>query len=97
MNNRFNEFQFASYAAARRNGFAQALWNTKGAAIALAFLAMLLPACSTKTAEQVGGPTAKTNVTTEEVADKTNALNLYFQQTIKLLDSKCTEYFLVWS
>ena len=74
MNNRFNEFQFASYAAARRNGFAQALWNTKGAAIALAFLAMLLPACSTNTAEQVGGPTAKTNVTTEEVADKTNAL-----------------------
>jgi len=74
MNNRFNEFQFASYAAARRNGFAQALWKTKGAAIALAFLAMLLPACSTKTAEQVGGPTAKTNVTTEEVADKTNAL-----------------------
>jgi hypothetical protein len=74
MNNRFNEFQVASYAAARRNGFAQALWNTKGAAIALAFLAMLLPACSTKTAEQVGDPTAKTNVTTEEVADKTNAL-----------------------
>ena len=74
MNNRFNEFQVASYAAARRNGFAQALWNTKGAAIALAFLAMLLPACSTNTAEQVGGPTAKTNVTTEEVADKTNAL-----------------------
>ncbi|HBB34208.1 MAG TPA: hypothetical protein DDZ80_24610 [Cyanobacteria bacterium UBA8803] len=48
--------------------------NPKGAAIALAFLAMLLPACTTNTTEKVGGSTAKTNVSTEEVADKTNAL-----------------------
>jgi hypothetical protein len=74
MNNRFNEVRVANYACVCRDDSAQALWNTKGAAIALAFLAMLLPACSTNTAEQVGGPTAKTNVTTEEVADKTNAL-----------------------
>jgi hypothetical protein len=74
MNNRFNEIQVASYASVRRDSFTQAPWNTKGAAIALAFLAMLLPACTTNTSEKVGGPTAKTNVTTEEVADRTNAL-----------------------
>ncbi len=74
MNNRFNEVQVASYASTRRDDLTQAPWNTKGAAIALAFLAMLLPACTTNTSEKVGGPTAKTNVTTEEVADRTNAL-----------------------
>ena len=74
MNNRFNEVQVASYESVRRDGFTQAPWNTKGAAIALAFLAMLLPACTTNTSEKVGDPTAKTNVSTEEVADKTNAL-----------------------
>lgn len=74
MNNRFNEVQVATYASVHHDSFTQALWKTKGAAIALAFLAMLLPACSTNTTEQVGGPTAKRNVTTEEVADKTNAL-----------------------
>ena len=73
MNNRFNKVRVASYAGVHRDD-TKALWNPKGAAIALAFLAMLLPACSTNTAEKVGGPTAKTNVTTEEVADKTNAL-----------------------
>ncbi len=73
MNNRFNEVQVASYAYVHRNN-AKALWNPKGAAIALAFLAMLLPACTTNTAERVGGPTAKTNVSTEEVANRTNAL-----------------------
>jgi len=74
MNNRFNEVQVASYASVRRDDLTQAPWNTKGAAFALALLAMLLPACSTNTAEKVGGPTARTNVSTEEVADKTNAL-----------------------
>lgn len=74
MKNRFNEVQVATYASACRDGFAQAPWNTKASAIALAFLAMLLPACTTNNAEKVGGPTAKTNVTTEEVANKTNAL-----------------------
>lgn len=73
MNNKFSEVRVASYASVHCNDSAQALWNTKGAAIALAFLAMLLPACTTNN-EQVGGPTAQTNVTTEEVADKTNAL-----------------------
>jgi hypothetical protein len=74
MNNKFSEVRVANYACDCGDNSAQALWNTQGAAIALAFLAMLLPACSTNTAEQVGGPTAQTNVTTEEVADKTNAL-----------------------
>jgi hypothetical protein len=74
MNNRFNEVQVASYASARRDDLTQAPWNTKGAALALALLAMLLPACTTNNPEKVGGPTAKTNVTTEEVADRTNAL-----------------------
>ena len=74
MNNRFNEVQVASYASARRDDLTQAPWNTKGAALAPALLAMLLPACTTNNPEKVGGPTAKTNVTTEEVADRTNAL-----------------------
>ena len=74
MNHRFNEVQVASYPSIRHDSFTQAPWNTKGAAFALAFLAMLLPACTTNNSEKVGGPTAKTNVTTEEVADKTNAL-----------------------
>lgn len=74
MNNKFSEVRVTSYTSIHRNDFVQALWNTKGAAIALAFLAMFLPACSTQTAEQVGGPTAQTNVSTEEIADKTNAL-----------------------
>lgn len=73
MNNKFSEVRVASYTSVHRNDFVQAWWNTKGAAIALAFLAMFLPACTTNN-EQVGGPTAQTNVTTEEVADKTNAL-----------------------
>lgn len=72
MNNRFNEVRVASYASVRRNGLAQALWNTKGTAIALAFFAMFLPACGTD--QKVGGPTAQTNVETEEVAEETNKL-----------------------
>lgn len=74
MNNRFNEVQVASYASVRRDDLTQAPGNIKGAALALALLAMLLPACTTNNPEKVGGPTAKTNVTTEEVADRTNAL-----------------------
>lgn len=74
MKNRFNEVQVASYASVQQDCFAQTPWNTKGAAIALALLAMLLPACTTNNSEKVGGPTAKTNVSTEEVANKTNAL-----------------------
>ncbi|MBD1835338.1 hypothetical protein H6F61_22290 [Cyanobacteria bacterium FACHB-472] len=73
MKNRFNEVRVASYASVRRNGFAQALSNTKGTAIGLAFLALLLPACTT-TDPNAGGPTAQTNVTTEEVAEETNEL-----------------------
>lgn len=73
MNNRISEVRVASYAYVRRDE-TKALWNPKGAAIALAFFAILLPACTTNTTEKVGGPTAKTNVTTEQVADKTNAL-----------------------
>ncbi|HEY9668229.1 MAG TPA: hypothetical protein V6C91_15565 [Coleofasciculaceae cyanobacterium] len=72
MNNRFNEVRVASYASVRRNGFAQALWNTKGTVITLAFFAMFLPACTTD--QKVGGPTAQTNVETEEVAEETNKL-----------------------
>ncbi|HBB35709.1 MAG TPA: hypothetical protein DDZ80_30815 [Cyanobacteria bacterium UBA8803] len=40
----------------------------------LTFLATILGACSVNNPEQVGGPTARTNVTTEEVAERTNAL-----------------------
>lgn len=61
MNNRRSEVRVATYADVRRDGFAQALGNTKGAAIALALFAMLLPACTTN-APNAGGPTALTNV-----------------------------------
>jgi|GEM_PF-616135 len=74
MNHRFNEVQVASYPSVHRDSLTKESWSTKGAAFALAFLAMLLPACTTNNSEKVGGPTAQTNVTTEEVADKTNAL-----------------------
>ena len=73
MNKRISEVRVASYASVCGDS-AKTLLNPKGAAIALAFFAMLLPACTTNTTEKVGGPTAKTNVSTEEVADKTNAL-----------------------
>jgi hypothetical protein len=73
MNNRFNEVRVDSYAYVRRNSFTQALWNTKGTAIALAFLAMFLPACATND-PNAGGPTAQSNVSTEEVAEETNEL-----------------------
>ncbi len=73
MNNRTTEVQVATYAHVCRGNSAQALWNTKGAAIALAFLAMFLPACATKD-PNAGGPTAQSNVSTEEVAEETNEL-----------------------
>lgn len=71
MNKRFNEVRVASYASVRRDSFAQTPWNSKGVAIALAFFALFLPACAE---ENVGGPTAQTNVETEEVAEETNQL-----------------------
>ncbi|MEW5859922.1 MAG: hypothetical protein AB1861_21470 [Cyanobacteriota bacterium] len=74
MINRPSEVRVASYAGVRRGNFRQAFCRPQGAAIALAILALLLPACTTNNQEKVGGPTANTNVSTEEVADKTNAL-----------------------
>ncbi|MBD2744937.1 hypothetical protein [Coleofasciculus sp. FACHB-1120] len=74
MINRPSEVQVASYASAQSGNSAQALCRPKGAAIALAILAFLLPACTSNNPEKVGGPTANTNVSTEEVANKTNAL-----------------------
>ena len=74
MINRHSEVRVASYAGVRRGDFRQAFCRPQGAALALAILALLLPACTTNNPEQVGGPTANTNVSTEEVADRTNAL-----------------------
>ncbi len=73
MNNRFSKVRVASYACVQRDDFAQASWHTKGAAIALAFFALLLPACTTND-PNAGGPTAQSNVSTEEVAEETNEL-----------------------
>ncbi|MGC1394154.1 MAG: hypothetical protein WA828_07715 [Coleofasciculaceae cyanobacterium] len=81
MSNQFNKIQVATYADVSENG---TVWNIKAAAISLAFLTMLLSACTTNnTADPtvqtnvsptVGATTAQTNVSTEEVANKTNAL-----------------------
>ncbi len=73
MNNRPTEVRAATYAHVCHDSFAQSLWHPKGAAIALAFLAMFLPACATND-PNAGGSTAKTNVSTEEVAEETNEL-----------------------
>lgn len=73
MINRSTNTQVASYASVQSGNFTQALWNTKGAAIGLALVGMLFAGC-TANQEEVAGPTGKTNVTTEEVADKTNQL-----------------------
>lgn len=47
-------------------------WNTNGAAIALALFATFLSACTAD--PNAGGPTAESNVETEEVAEETNEL-----------------------
>jgi hypothetical protein len=73
MNDRFSKVPVASYAGVQRDDSAQMSWHTKGAAIALAFFALLLPACSTND-PNAGGPTAQSNVSTEEVAEETNEL-----------------------
>ncbi|HEY9780328.1 MAG TPA: hypothetical protein V6D09_09355 [Leptolyngbyaceae cyanobacterium] len=68
----------------RLNSLTQRLWKTKGA-FALALMAIVLPACSSNELEaktpapnnvntDATTPAARTNVTTEEVSDKTNAL-----------------------
>lgn len=56
----------------RHNSFAQRLWNPKGA-IALAIMAIILPACDTAQLE-AKTPASSRNVTTEEVSDNTNKL-----------------------
>lgn len=66
-----------------RSGLVQKLWNTKGA-IALALMAIVLPACDTNQTEVTTQPevttpetttsTPRENVTTEEVSDQTKAL-----------------------
>jgi len=73
MNDRFSKVRVASYAGVQPDDSAQMSWHTKGAAIALAFFALLLPACSTND-PNAGGPTAQSNVSTEEVAEETNEL-----------------------
>lgn len=68
----------------RLNSLTQRLWKTKGA-FALALMAIVLPACSSNELEaktpapnnvntDATTPAARTNVTTEEVSNKTNAL-----------------------
>lgn len=55
-----------------RDGFVRQFWQNKGV-IALALMTMLLGACETN--EPIaGGPTAGSNVTTEQVADQTSEL-----------------------
>lgn len=55
-----------------RNNFTQRIGKTKGA-IALALMALILPACNTNQLEATT-PASPGNVTTEEVTDNTNAL-----------------------
>lgn len=55
-----------------RNNFTQRLGKTKGV-IALALMALILPACNTNQLEATT-PASPGNVTTEEVTDNTNAL-----------------------
>lgn len=74
MVNRLSNNRVVSRTRVRHSGFAQALRNTKGA-IALAVMVMLVSACNTSEPEAAApGTGAAGNVTTEEVADKTNAL-----------------------
>lgn len=72
MVNRSNDDRFAGHAHVCSNSFTQRLWHAKGA-IALALMAILLPACNTNQ-PQATAPAPPGNVTTEEVADNTNAL-----------------------
>lgn len=72
MVNSSNDKRFAARAYTHSGGFTQKLWDGKGV-IALALMAMLLPACNTNQPEATV-PTPPGNVTTEEVADNTNAL-----------------------
>lgn len=65
MVNKPSDDRVANRASVRRGGFAQALWNTKRA-IALAILAVVLPACN-----QSAGPEAGT--TLSEIANEPNA------------------------
>lgn len=55
-----------------RDGFARQFWQHKGVT-ALALMVMLLSACETND-PIAGGPTAGSNVTTEQVADQTSEL-----------------------
>lgn len=64
--------QVATGVLAYRDNFPQRLWSTS-AAIGLSALALLLPACTTND-PNAGGPTAQSNVSTEEVAEETNEL-----------------------
>lgn len=56
----------------RYNSITQKLWHTKGA-IALALMAIIIPACNTNELE-ARTPASPGNVTTEEVSDNTNKL-----------------------
>jgi hypothetical protein len=73
MLNRFNDDRVAERMRVHRSGFAQVLWNVKGA-ISLALMVIILPACNTNEPEALVPAAPAGNVTTEEVADKTNAL-----------------------
>jgi hypothetical protein len=59
--------------ANRKRGFAQVLWNAKGA-LAIALLAIVLPACNNN--QQAGAPLTQEqeNVTAEDVTENTESL-----------------------
>lgn len=73
MIDRFSEEQVTNGQGICSDRFAQVHWTSKGAIALMAVMTLLLPACSTNDSN-VGGPTAKTNVSTEEVAEETNQL-----------------------
>jgi hypothetical protein len=74
MINRQNKVRVGDRSYVPHGSFVQGLWNTKGAALALmALFMMMLPACATNQLD-ASNPQAKENVTAEEVADQTNKL-----------------------
>ena len=67
----------ARYTSSNHNSLTQKLWKnrTLPTGIALALMALVLPACNDARQEAAAPPVAgETNVTTEEVADETNRL-----------------------
>jgi len=72
MINRHNDSQLEEYNHIHTDSVGKRAWNIRGGAIALALLALVLPACNSD--PNAGGPTSASNVTTEKVAEETNEL-----------------------